>query len=119
MQNLLVGHEQHLTVGFGDHRDRAFGAAAAEYIAKQAARLHQGDGHAAAVRRVFYRLHLTGQHNAHISHLVAGKQMCIRDRFTRYGLTHDPYYNPSLTLDREDFSESADLRNLKDPQSAL
>ena len=26
----------------------------------------------------------------------------------------DPYYNPSLTRDREDFSESGDLRNLKE-----
>lgn len=49
----------------------------------------------------------------------AQEQKRLTDRFTRYGLTHDPYYNPSLTLDREDFSESADLRNLKDPQSAL
>ena len=49
----------------------------------------------------------------------ATEQKRLTDRFTRYGLTHDPYYNPSLTLDREDFSESADLRNLKDPQAAL
>ena len=49
----------------------------------------------------------------------AAEQDRLTDRFTRYGLTHDPYYNPSLTLDREDFSESADLRNLKDPQTAL
>ena len=49
----------------------------------------------------------------------ATEQKRLTDRFTRHGLTHDPYYNPSLTLDREDFSESADLRNLKDPQTAL
>jgi GT2 family glycosyltransferase len=30
-------------------------------------------------------------------------------------ILNDPYYNPSLTRDREDFSESADLRNLRDP----
>lgn len=44
-----------------------------------------------------------------------GEQERLRNRFGRKALTHDPYYNPSLTLDREDFSESADLRNLKDP----
>ena len=32
---------------------------------------------------------------------------------TRAGVLADPYYNPSLTMDREDFSESDDLRNLK------
>jgi len=32
---------------------------------------------------------------------------------TRAGILADPYYNPSLTKDREDFSESDDLRNLK------
>ena len=32
---------------------------------------------------------------------------------TREGILNDPYYNPSLTKDREDFSESDDLRNLK------
>ncbi len=26
----------------------------------------------------------------------------------------DPYYNPNLTMDREDFSESDDLRELKE-----
>lgn len=45
----------------------------------------------------------------------AGEQKRLSDRFTREGLIQDPYYNPSLTLDREDFSESADLRNLKEP----
>ena len=44
----------------------------------------------------------------------AGEQKRLVDRFTRQGLIRDPYYNPSLTLDREDFSESADLRNLKE-----
>ena len=42
------------------------------------------------------------------------EQQRLEGRFTRYGLTHDPYYNPSLTLDREDFSESGDLRNLQE-----
>ena len=42
------------------------------------------------------------------------EQQRLEERFTRYGLTHDPYYNPSLTLDREDFSESDDLRNLQE-----
>ena len=29
-------------------------------------------------------------------------------------ILHDPYYNPNLTMDREDFSESNDLRGLKE-----
>ena len=36
------------------------------------------------------------------------------DRPYLQGPIADPYYNPSLTLDREDFSESADLRNLQE-----
>ena len=32
----------------------------------------------------------------------------------RENILRDPYYNPSLTKDREDFSESDDLRNLKE-----
>ena len=42
------------------------------------------------------------------------EQQRLTDRFGRQALTRDPYYNPSLTLDREDFSESGDLRNLQD-----
>ena len=34
----------------------------------------------------------------------------------RENILRDPYYSPSLTLDREDFGESADLRNLKHPE---
>ena len=34
----------------------------------------------------------------------------------REKILHDPYYNPSLSLDYEDFRESGDLRRLKDPQ---
>lgn len=44
----------------------------------------------------------------------AGEQKRLYDRFSREAILCDPYYNPSLTLDREDFSESADLRNLKE-----
>ena len=43
--------------------------------------------------------------------------MCIRDRYEVHGkenILHDPYYNPNLTMDREDFSESDDLRGLKE-----
>ena len=29
-------------------------------------------------------------------------------------IVDDPYYNPNLTRDREDFSESGDLRRLKE-----
>ena len=31
----------------------------------------------------------------------------------RENILHDPYYNPSLSLDYEDFRESGDLRHLK------
>ncbi len=43
----------------------------------------------------------------------SSEQQRLTDRFGRTELISDPYYNPSLTLDREDFSESADLRNLQ------
>lgn len=43
----------------------------------------------------------------------AGEQQRLTDRFGRAALLRDPYYSPSLTLDREDFSESDDLRNLQ------
>lgn len=43
----------------------------------------------------------------------SGEQSRLTNRFGRYALTHDPYYNPNLTLDREDFSESDDLRCLQ------
>lgn len=41
------------------------------------------------------------------------EQQRLTERFGRAELLSDPYYNPSLTLDREDFSESRDLRNLQ------
>ena len=31
----------------------------------------------------------------------------------KQNILHDPYYNPNLSLDYEDFRESGDLRNLK------
>jgi GT2 family glycosyltransferase len=37
----------------------------------------------------------------------------LYEKHGRENLLHDPYYNPNLTLDREDFSESDDLRDLK------
>lgn len=43
----------------------------------------------------------------------AGEQKRLTERFGRENLTRDPYYNPGLTLDREDFSESGDLRHLQ------
>ena len=33
---------------------------------------------------------------------------------SKANILHDPYYNPNLTMDREDFSESNDLRGLKE-----
>ena len=44
----------------------------------------------------------------------AGEQKRLVERFGRQMLLHDPYYNPCLTLDREDFSESSDLRWLQE-----
>ena len=43
----------------------------------------------------------------------AGEQKRLTERFGRENLIRDPYYNPGLTLDREDFSESGDLRHLQ------
>jgi hypothetical protein len=37
----------------------------------------------------------------------------LYEKHGRENLLRDPYYNPNLTLDREDFSESDDLRDLK------
>ncbi|MCI2046382.1 MAG: glycosyltransferase family 2 protein [Faecalibacterium sp.] len=42
-----------------------------------------------------------------------GEQRRLYEVHTRQAILNDPYYNPSLTKDREDFSESDDLRNLK------
>lgn len=43
----------------------------------------------------------------------------LYEKHGRENLLNDPYYNPSLTKDREDFSESADLRGLKQPQTEV
>ena len=45
----------------------------------------------------------------------AGEQQRLYAIHGRDNILNDPYYSPSLTKDREDFSESADLRNLKQP----
>lgn len=45
----------------------------------------------------------------------SGEQQRLTDRFGKEALIRDPYYNPGLTLDREDFSENDDLRHLKYP----
>ena len=44
----------------------------------------------------------------------AAEQQRLYDRHGRENILHDPYYNPSLTQDREDFSESADLKALQE-----
>lgn len=43
-----------------------------------------------------------------------GERKRLYDKHTREGILADPFYNPSLTKDREDFSESPDLRNLQE-----
>ena len=37
----------------------------------------------------------------------------LAEKHGREAILHDPYYNPSLSLDYEDFRESGDLRRLK------
>ena len=44
----------------------------------------------------------------------AAEQQRLYEVHGRANILHDPYYNPSLTMDREDFSESNDLRGLKE-----
>ena len=44
----------------------------------------------------------------------AAEQQRLYDVHGKADILDDPYYNPSLTHDREDFSESGDLRNLKE-----
>ena len=44
----------------------------------------------------------------------AAEQQRLYDRHGREDILDDPYYNPSLTRDREDFSESADLKALQE-----
>ncbi len=43
----------------------------------------------------------------------ASEQQRLYDRHGRENILNDPYYNPSLTHDREDFSESDDLKALQ------
>ena len=43
----------------------------------------------------------------------AGEQARLYEVHTREAILHDPYYNPCLSLDYEDFRESGDLRCLK------
>ncbi len=49
----------------------------------------------------------------------AAEQQRLYDRHGRENILDDPYYNPSLTYDREDFSESADLRRLQNGALAV
>mgnify|MGYP002515716430 CR=1 FL=1 len=44
----------------------------------------------------------------------AAEQQRLYDVHGRENILDDPYYNPNLTRDREDFSESDDLRGLKE-----
>ena len=46
----------------------------------------------------------------------AAEQQRLYDQHGRDNILNDPYYNPSLTHDREDFSESADLKALQSGQ---
>ena len=46
----------------------------------------------------------------------ASEQKRLYDQHGRENILDDPYYNPSLTYDREDFSESADLKALQSGQ---
>ena len=44
----------------------------------------------------------------------ASEQQRLYDVHGKANILDDPYYNPNLTRDREDFSESDDLRSLKE-----
>ena len=44
----------------------------------------------------------------------AAEQQRLYAMHGKANILHDPYYNPNLTMDREDFSESNDLRGLKE-----
>ena len=44
----------------------------------------------------------------------AAERQRLYDVHGKANILHDPYYNPNLTMDREDFSESDDLRGLKE-----
>lgn len=46
----------------------------------------------------------------------AREQQRLYQNHGRETILHDPYYNPSLSLDYEDFRESSDLRRLKSPK---
>ena len=46
----------------------------------------------------------------------AAEQARLYAQHGRETILHDPYYNPNLSLDYEDFRESGDLRNLKNPK---
>ena len=43
----------------------------------------------------------------------AAEQQRLYEVHGKENILHDPYYNPNLSLDYEDFRESGDLRNLK------
>ena len=43
----------------------------------------------------------------------AAEKQRLHDVHGRDNILNDPYYNPNLSLDYEDFRESGDLRNLK------
>ena len=45
---------------------------------------------------------------------MEAEQQRLYDVHGKANILHDPYYNPNLTMDREDFSESDDLRGLKE-----
>ncbi len=44
----------------------------------------------------------------------AAEQQRLYTIHGKENILDDPYYNPNLTRDREDFSESGDLRRLKE-----
>lgn len=49
----------------------------------------------------------------------AAEQKRLYDIHGRDNILNDPYYNPNLTNDREDFSESNDLRRLKEGEGTV
>ena len=65
VQQLLVGHQQHLAGGGRQHRDRAGQTGPAQHIAEYPARFHPGNGHTGTLRAGAVGFQFSGQHHAH------------------------------------------------------
>ena len=94
-----------LTDGFGIYKDKKR-QQLLKALAKKNGLILFTDSDAAGFRIRTYITGLVGAENVVQAYVPAihGKE----------NILDDPYYNPNLTRDREDFSESDDLRRLKE-----